>query len=204
MEIETTTEVKMKLKHCIFIIYIFGILVLYSQESDTPIHTNTFGRFIKLDIDTANSCRIYWGNGTKLNVSKNRYPVLGEGTLIVIDELETWVVLLQNCGQRSKNIVLLPLKSDTSEIVFENVVGYDSINKKILYLSRASDSKNIEITTYDLASQRTSTILFPDFCTAVNPIECITDIRYGDNIFFISYYEENDKTLQEKAVVYID
>ena len=115
--------------------------------------------------------------------------------LEVLDVLEENIVLFQNCGQKAKDIVILPLKPFLPERAFKNVIGYDSINKSILYFSDAIDNEETAITVFNVESGEDATVTLKEICSAVNPIECIDDIRYEINKIHIYYYGKDDETI---------
>lgn len=186
---------------CIILFVCFFQLDLYGQGTTTQVHRiSTDNCEIQFHVDTTGKYRIVWQTDTFINVSVNEFSLSNGNVYDIIDELQSTVVLFQNCGQKSNCSVLLPQKMSTSEIVFENVVGYDSINKNLLYLSDTTCEGIIVLNIYNLFLDKVSIVKIQKVCSAANPIECIDCFRYEKNKINIYYYGEDNDTIEKKVI----
>ena len=176
----------------------------YGQEiglCDTIVHRSiSNGYNIVYCVESAKKCSLFWYNDTVFNISSNKYPILNGEILEEYDVLENDIVLFQSCGQKSKNVILLSLKPFSHEVLFENVIGYDSINKCLLSFSGVTDIGDVVITVYDLVANEDRTFVISDICTATNPLECIYDIQYDRGKILIQYYGKRDDSVREEII----
>lgn len=192
------------MKRISLIICIMWSHLSYGQEiglCDTIVHRSiSNGYNIVYCVDSAKKCSLFWYNDTVFNISSNKYPILNGEILEEYDVLENDIVLFQSCGQKSKNVILLSLKPFSHEVLFENVIGYDSINKCLLSFSGVTDIGDVVITVYDLVANEDRTFVISDICTATNPLECIYDIQYDRGKILIQYYGKRDDSVREEII----
>lgn len=192
------------MKRIFLIICITWAHLSYGQEiglCDTIIHRSiSNGYNIVYCVDSANNYRLFWYRDTVYNISSKKYPILNGEILEGHDVLENEIVLFQNCGQKSKNVILLSLKPFSHEVLYENVIGYDSINKCILSLSEVTDNGAGIISVFDLVAKENRTFVICDICTATNPMECIYDIQYNRGKILIKYYGKGDDSVREEII----
>ena len=185
--------------HCLFLMFFLCIRLVFGQTSvfyDTTIIKNYTCCSIQFCIDEANRYTIHWYNDTMSNVSVNDFFVLNDGVLDIAGTNNKYVVLLQNSGQKTKYSVLLPIRVNASETIYENVIGYDDINNNLLFISDMPDRDSLYVVIFNLDSEEKRTIVIPDICSAVNQLECLDDINYQKGKIDICYYGKDDNTLQ--------
>lgn len=176
-------------------------LDLLGQDYTTQVHKISIDNCeIQFHVDTSGKYRIVWQSDTFINVSVNEFSLINGNVFEIIDELENTVVLFQHCGQKSNCSVLLPLKLSTSEMVFENVVGYDSINKNLLYLTNTTGEGIIVLNIYNLIMDKVSMVKIQKVCSAANPMECIDCFQYEKNKILMYYYGENNYSIEKKII----
>lgn len=164
--------------------------------ADTTINQKTSSCTVCFKIVDSSEYIISWQNDTISNISSKPFPLINGELLTVLDTLESYVVLYQNCGQKAKYVVLLPLTMPLSEMIFENVIGYDTLNKVLLFISNEHDGKNINVTLFNLVTEEKENYQLREPCSATNPIECIDDIRFRNGHVTISYYGNDNNTIQ--------
>lgn len=183
---------------CFYLTYVsFGQSLTLS---DTTIIKKTSFCTVCFKIEYSNEYIISWHNDAISNVSSKPFPLINGELLTVLDTLESYVVLYQNCGQKAKCVVLLPLYKHSPEMIFENVIGYDTLNKVLLFISNEYDGKTINVTLFNLVTEEKEDYQLPKPCSAVNPIECIDDIKYREGQVTISYYGNENSTIHVKEI----
>ena len=114
-----------------FVLFSLWIFTLTGQSlslTDTTIVKSRSSVVVCFLIGDSNNYKIRWCKDSESHVSSREYPLINGELLTIVDTLEKYVVLFQNCGQKNKSVVLLPLKRSQPEMVFENVLEYDILN----------------------------------------------------------------------------
>ena len=168
--------------------------------SNTTIKESTSSGVVRFLLGDSNDYRISWCRDSVFQISTKGYPLINGEPLTVVDVLEKYVVLSQDCGQKNKYAVLLPRKNAHPEMVFENVVGYDDVNKNLILISKGNEKRSINVIIFNLVTECRQEYQLQKPCSATNSIECIADVKYELGQITISYYGDDDNTIQTERI----
>lgn len=150
---------------------------------------------IVYSIDNNEEYSILWFNDTINNRSVAKFTILGNGFLEIESLKKEYIMLLQEVGQREKIAVCLPIKKDAKEIIYENLIDYDSINN--IVITSNYDIDRIDLKIINILTNKYLDIYILNVCTATCCIHCIKEIEYKHGELLIKWYGKNNQEMKE-------
>ena len=132
---------------------------------------------------------ISWINDTMHNTTIGRYPIQGNGVLEIVGIKKEYIMLKQGSGQRESYAVCLPLRKNVTEIVYNSVVDYDSVNNNIIYPLDIEEGE-INLRIQNVITDKYLDVNIPIACNAAVGYHCIDEIIYKPRYTTIQYFDK--------------
>ena len=123
------------------------------------------------------------------NTTIGRYPIQGNGVLEIVGIKKEYIMLKQGSGQRKSYAVCLPLRKNVTEIVYNSVVDYDSVNNNIIYPLDIEEGE-INLRIQNVITDKYLDVNIPHVCNAAVGYHCIDEIIYKPRYTTIQYFDK--------------
>lgn len=151
---------------------------------DTILVDNIGNNFVKYHLANDSTYTLEWGNKSFDNYSKNKFDLLGNGILKVLDSNNESILLNQSCGTSCTTYVVLPLKRNAIEKHYLFAKAYNLNNQLIAYVTESEDSL-IRIENYETG--KTMDIIENDLCPATFKGDCLDQVTINNNYITIKW-----------------
>ncbi|MDR1006110.1 MAG: hypothetical protein LBL74_04525 [Bacteroidales bacterium] len=161
---------------------------------DTILSEQLSNAFIIYNFIGDSTYRIIWGNEDVINYSNKKFNVLGNGVLKVIANDTNIILLEQGCGTSCNFYVVLPIKSQMKETLYNNVIAYDIKKNLIAYIYYCDNYQNICVRIENYITKTHIDIYEKNICENVVEMSCIKDVYFEDDYLMIIWeFNKTDK-----------
>lgn len=156
---------------------------------DTVLKECVGSSFIAYHLQGDTVYNIEWGNGAIKNISKEKFEILGNGVLGLLEADENCILLSQNCGTSCVWYVFLPLKANAIEKAYNYALTSDLKNHFVAYIPTEDDEIFIRVENY--LTGQTMDVKEVNTCPSAFKADCIDSIYFDKSSLILKWQGSN-------------